>query len=197
MATESRILVIGASAGGVTALQSLLGWFDPHWQLSVFVTIHTGKSRSLLPQILKRSCRFPVHFAEHGKVFTTGIYIAPPDRHLIVEATTMSLSAGPRENHTRPAIDPMFRSAALHHGSQVIGILLTGYLQDGMNGLHEVGARGGCTIVQDPTDAEVPEIPLNALRRIKPDYVLPLTKIPMAIAERLKEAADISARRQR
>jgi two-component system chemotaxis response regulator CheB len=197
VATANTILVIGASAGGVTALQHLIARLEPHWPLSVFVTLHTGKNRSLMPQILSWNTSLPVQFAEDGAAFTTGVYVAPPDRHLLVEATTMALSAGPRENYARPAIDPMFRSAAQHHGSRVIAVLLTGYLNDGMNGLYEVHARGGCTIVQDPRDAQVPEIPLNALRRLSPDYVLPLAQIPDAIDERLKEAADSSVRRRR
>ena len=97
----------------------------------------------------------------------------------------MELSAGPAENHTRPAIDPMFRSAARNHGSSVIGVLLTGYLYDGMNGLYDIHKAGGTTIVQDPVDAEVPDIPRNALARLQPNYVLPLMEIPDAIAERL------------
>lgn len=139
-----------------------------------------------MPDILNWDSRLPARFAEHNKSFGRGIYIAPPDRHLLVGNGTMLLSAGPTENHARPAIDPMFRSAARSHGSSVIGVLLTGYLHDGVNGLHDIQKSGGTTIVQDPADAEVPEIPRNALARLQPNHVLPLAKITNAISERLK-----------
>ena len=150
-----------------------------------------------MPDILNGISRLPAQFAEHQQNFERGIYIAPPDRHLIVGKTTTALSAGPTENHARPAIDPMFRSAARNHGSRVIGVLLTGYLYDGINGLYEIHRVGGTTIVQDPLDAEVPEIPRNALARLKPDRVLPLTQIPDAISEQLITERRSSDRRSR
>jgi len=185
VALAKTIIVIGTSAGGVTALRRLVARFEAGWAVSVFITIHTGKNRSMMPDILNWNSRLPARFAEHEQAFGTGIYIAPPDRHLIVGSTTTFLSAGPTENHARPAIDPMFRSAARHHGPRVVGVLLTGYLFDGMNGLYEIGKSGGTTIVQDPLDAEVPEIPRNALARLQPDHVLPLMEIPNAISEQL------------
>ena len=189
MASANTIIVIGTSAGGVTALRRLAAQFDPSWLVSVFVTIHTGKNRNRMPDILSWNSRLPVQLAEHQKNFGRGIYIAPPDRHLIVGNTTTALSAGPTENHARPAIDPMFRSAARHHGSRVIGVLLTGYLYDGINGLYDIHRCGGTTIVQDPMDAEVPEIPRNAIARLQPDRVLPLAQIPHAISEQLANPA--------
>jgi len=107
----------------------------------------------------------------------------------------MLLSAGPKENHTRPAIDPMFRSAARNHGRRVIGVLLTGYLNDGVNGLYEIQRLGGATIVQDPADAEVAEIPRNALARLQPDHVLPLGKITSAVSELLEMQQGSTGRR--
>lgn len=136
----------------------MVSQFSPQWAVSVFITLHTGKNRSLLPDILNWDSPLRACFAEHRKPFGREIYIAPPDQHLIIGQTAMSLSAGPKENHCRPAIDPMFRSAAHNHGPNVTGILLTGYLFDGMNGLYEVHRQGGMTIVQDPTDAEVPDM---------------------------------------
>jgi two-component system chemotaxis response regulator CheB len=182
----NRIIVIGASAGGVIALRRLISQFAPEWPVAIFITLHTGKNRSVMPDILNWHSSLSACFAEHQKPFGRGIYIAPPDQHLLIGHDRTFLSSGPKENHTRPAIDPMFESAAHHHGSNVIGILLTGYLFDGMNGLFEVHRRGGTTIVQDPTDAEVPEIPLAALKRLQPDYVLPLADIPKAVAEQIQ-----------
>lgn len=134
-----------------------------------------------MPDILNWDRRLPARFAENQMRFEKGIYIAPPDRHLIIGGTRTFLTSGPTENHTRPAIDPMFRSAAREHGSRVIGVLLTGHLYDGVNGLHEIQKHGGATIVQDPADAEVPDIPTNALARLRPDLVLPLSEMPNAI----------------
>jgi two-component system chemotaxis response regulator CheB len=193
--TENRIVVIGTSAGGVTALRRLIGSFQSDWPLSVFITIHTGNNRSVLPDILNRNSRLPVQFAEHDMPFGRGVYIAPPDHHLLIGTTSTFLSRGPKENHVRPAIDPMFRSAASQHNARVIGVLLTGHLYDGMNGLYDVHRHGGRTIVQDPSEAEAPEIPLNALRRLRPNYVLPLSQIPNAIAKELEQSIDAEVRR--
>ena len=183
VATANTIIVIGTSAGGVEALRRLIAGFDPNWPVSVFITIHTGKNRNRMPEILNWGSRLPARFAEHQKSFGRGIYIAPPDRHLIVENGTMLLSAGPKENHARPAIDPMFRSAARHHGRRVIGVLLTGYLYDGMNGLYEIQKSGGTTIVQDKGSAKYDGMPNAALETGKVDAILP----PGEIARRLPE----------
>jgi two-component system chemotaxis response regulator CheB len=182
-----RLVVIGASAGGLSALRKLLGRFNAEWPVSVFITLHIGKNRSVLPKILNWDSPLHVAFAEHQKTFGRAVYVAPPDRHLIIGETTMFLSTGPKENHTRPAIDPMFRSAAMHHGSRIIGVLLTGHLYDGMNGLYEIHKSGGTTIVQDPTDAEVPDIPRNAIRRLKPDHIVPLADVPNVIAREVNQ----------
>jgi two-component system chemotaxis response regulator CheB len=194
--TGNRIVVIGTSAGGVTALRRLIGSLESDWPLSVFVTIHTGQNRSVLPDILNRVSQLPVRFAEDNMPFNRGVYIAPPDRHLLIGTTATFLGRGPKENHVRPAIDPMFRSAASQHNTQVIGVLLTGHLYDGMNGLYDVHRHGGRTIIQDPSDAEAPEIPLNALRRLRPSYVLPLSQIPNAIAKELEQSTEVEVRRQ-
>ncbi len=150
---------------------------------------HTyGRRVGGLAKILNGKSPLQVSNARHGEKFGRGIYLAPPDRHLIIDKDRLLLSEGPRENYARPAIDPMFRSAAKNHGRGVIGILLTGYLYDGIAGLYEIHAAGGRTIVQHPTDAEVPDIPLNALRRFSPDYLIPLSKIPATIAHELQVA---------
>jgi two-component system, chemotaxis family, protein-glutamate methylesterase/glutaminase len=190
----SSIVVIGASAGGVVALRSLISQFNPEWPVATFITLHSGKHRSLMPQLLNWHSPVRACFAQDDKPFGRGIYVAPPDKHLLIGDSTTTLSSGPKENHTRPAIDPMFRSAAYHHGSRVIGVLLTGYLFDGMNGIYEIHRHGGTTIVQDPADAEVPDIPANALTRLRPDYVLPLADIPRAVAEQLQRQRSMEAR---
>jgi len=191
VATPNAIVVIGTSAGGVAALSDLLAGFEAHWDVSVFITIHTGRT-STMQDILTWHSTLPVWRAEHQKRFARGVYVAPPDRHLLIDENTISLSAGPKENYVRPAIDPMFRSAAEHHRGRVIGVLLTGNLFDGVDGLHQIHLNGGRTIVQHPADADVPEIPLNALRRFTPDHVLQLSQIPAAISQRLAELQMLS-----
>ena len=181
-------MAIGASAGGVSALQKLVSQFDEKWPVAVFITIHMGRGGGDFARILNGKSPMPVSYARHGGEFGRGIYLAPPDRHLIIGKNGLSLSEGPRENYARPAIDPMFRSAAQNHGCRVIGVLLTGYLYDGVSGLYDIHAAGGRTIIQHPTDAEVPDIPLNALRRFSPDYLIPLSKISTTIAQELQVA---------
>lgn len=179
---RQAVIVIGCSHGCVEALMDLVAAFDPHWPASIFITRHIGRGPSQLPKVLARRSAMPVLHARDGDLIQQGrVYIAPPDFHLCVLATTVSLSHGPRVNWTRPAIDPMFRSAATAHTTSVIGILLSGYLSDGASGLFEVYAKGGQTIVQDPADAIAPYIPLTALQRVNPDHVVTVKKIPAAI----------------
>jgi two-component system, chemotaxis family, protein-glutamate methylesterase/glutaminase len=110
VSNPNTIVVIGASAGGVNALRKLVLNFSEYWPVSVFITIHTGKNRNHLPRLLSWESGLPVSFARHGEPLAKGIYFAPPDRHLIVGKDETFLSAGPRENLARPAIDPMFRA---------------------------------------------------------------------------------------
>ena len=188
-------MVIGCSHGGVAALLELTRAFDPRWHTSVFITIHIGRRESSLPQILGDRCPMPVSHARDREPIERGrVYVAPPDRHLCIEPSYMRLSHGPRENWARPAIDPMFRSAAHTHGPSLIGILLTGHLSDGVNGLETIHRCGGCTIVQDPSDALSPEMPRNALNRIEPDFTLPLCAISVAIGACLAEMPSYSER---
>jgi two-component system chemotaxis response regulator CheB len=171
---------------------SLLPEFDPLWPAAYFITLHTGRG-SLLPQVLQRSCVLPVKHAEHQERIRFGtVYVAPPDYHLEIGVGEIELSRGPKENWCRPAIDPMFRSAALAHGSSVIGVLMTGLLYDGANGLAVIQRHGGRTIVQDPDDAAAHEMPTAALRRLAPHYIVPLHEIGTIIGScigRRKEAA--------
>ncbi len=169
-------------------MQKLVSQFDEKWPVAVFITIHMGRGGGELARILNGISPLQVSYAAHNEEFGRGIYLAPPDRHLIIGKERLLLSEGPRENYARPAIDPMFRSAAKNHGRRVIGVLLTGYLYDGAAGLLEIQAAGGRTIIQHPTDARVPEIPLNALRRLTPDYMIPLSQIPATIAQELQVA---------
>lgn len=133
---------------------------------------------------LNQCCVLPAVHACDGQTFQPGhIYVAPSDHHLLVTQHEVCLSRGPRENFTRPAIDPLFRSAARSHGPKVIGVLLTGRLSDGAAGLHEIRQQGGQAVVQHPVEAVCPDMPLSALRHAGADHVVPLTAIPGLISK--------------
>jgi two-component system chemotaxis response regulator CheB len=185
------VIGIGASAGGIQALLTLVGKLPPDLPAAVLVTIHLHPQfRSSLDDIVSRAGRLPAAFAREGDAYRPGaIYIAPPDRHLLVYGDRLRLGSGPRENNSRPAIDPMLRSAAACCGVRSIGVVLTGTLGDGASGLWAVDRCGGLTVVQDPDDAAFPEMPLNALRRVAPDFVLPMADIAAKLDELARRAA--------
>jgi two-component system chemotaxis response regulator CheB len=168
------IVVIGGSAGAIQALRDLVAQLPPKLAAAVFVVVHVmPSSRSRLPLILERSAIVPVRHAEDGDLVEAGrVLVAPPDRHLLVHRDRVELSLGPREHSTRPAVDPLFRSAAVAYGPRVCAVVLSGTLDDGSEGLRLVADAGGLAIVQDPREAAHPEMPLNALRRVPPAEVL-------------------------
>lgn len=176
---DSAIVVIGASFGGVEALLRISAELTSELNAAVFITLHIGAHRSHLPSLWNSYGELPAAHAEDGQPIVPGrVYIAPPDHHLLVHRHHIRLSRGPRENWARPAIDPMFRSAAKTYGPRVIGAILTGRLNDGTAGLYEIKARGGATVVQDPADAACPEMPGSALVHVGPDHCVPLSHIP-------------------
>lgn len=180
------ILAIGTSAGGFDALRFLAGEFARDFPASVVVVIHlSSQFRSALDAILTQAGPLPASFAVDGqKLERSRIYIAPADRHLIVDSGHLRLGSGPRENNARPALDPLFRSAALCCGSRTVGAVLTGTLGDGAAGLSALKQSGGITVVQDPSDAAYAEMPTTALARSHPDYVVSLAGMP-ALFEKL------------
>ena len=177
------IVVIGASAGGVDAICSLAAALPADFPAAVFVVLHIGAHKSQLPWLLNQAGSLPACHPRDGDLIRPGyIYVAPPDHHLLVEAGRIRLSRGPRENWARPAVDPLFRSAARAYGSDVIGVILTGGLNDGTAGLLEIKQRGGTTVVQDPDDAADPGMPQSALRHVAVDHCLPVQDIPALLA---------------
>jgi two-component system chemotaxis response regulator CheB len=143
-----------------------------------FVVNHIGGNQSRLPEILEAAGPLPAAFATDGEtIVPRRICIAPPDYHLLLGRTTMALVRGPRENWSRPAIDPLFRSAARTFGPRVIGVLMTGLLNDGTAGLYEIGRHRGITIVQDPGEAEWPDMPASAFKHVAVDHCVPLDSI--------------------
>ena len=186
------IVVVGASAGGIEALRVLVGKLPADLPASLFIVLHTAPDApSMLADILDRSGRLPALTPKNGERIRPGtIYVAPPDRHLLIEPNRVRVTRGPKENRFRPAIDPLFRSAAQTYGPRVVGIILTGYLDDGTAGLWTVKQLGGTAVVQDPADALVPYMPLNAVTHVKVDYCLPLEEIAPLLVRLTTEAVE-------
>ena len=173
------VIVIGASAGGVTALLDLVKTLPADFPAPVFVVQHLAPdSPSILPQLLSAVSELPVKHPQNGETVKPGtIYVAPPDHHLLLEDDQLLVARGPKENRFRPSIDALFRSAAYTYGPRVIGVVLTGYLDDGTSGLWSVQRMGGLTVVQDPLDAQQPSMPTNALEFVVADHVVPLAQL--------------------
>ena len=184
------IIVIGASAGGLKAVSTLLAALPTDLKASVFVVQHMAPSSpSLLAEILGSVSTLPVSQArDHQPVERGHVYVARPDYHLLLNPGYLRVVRGPQENRFRPAIDALFRSAARAYGPRVVAVVLTGYLDDGTVGLQAVKKLGGIAVVQDPKDAEQPGMPRNALRYVHCDYVLPLNEIPARLVNLVGEA---------
>jgi two-component system, chemotaxis family, protein-glutamate methylesterase/glutaminase len=173
------VIVVGASTGGVDALRRLAAALPRDLPAAVFVVVHGGaETRNYLADLLTAAGPLPAVTAEEGMPIARGrIYIAPSDRHLLVGHDHVHVRRGPKENRTRPAIDPLFRSAAVHCSTRVIGVVLTGLLDDGTAGLRAIRRCGGLAVVQDPADAACPDMPRSALAHAGADHVLPLAGI--------------------
>jgi two-component system, chemotaxis family, protein-glutamate methylesterase/glutaminase len=182
---QRSIVVIGASSGGLEALIEIVGGLAPDLDVALFVVVHTSaQATSVLPQILARAGRLPAAHAQNGEVIQPGrIYVAPPDFHLLLRDGRTEVVRGPKENNHRPAVDPLFRSAAQAYGPRVIGIVLSGSLDDGAAGLFAIKNRGGIAIVQDPQDATFPDMPRAALAAVSIDYCVSKKEIATLIHE--------------
>ncbi len=180
------IIVIGASAGGVETLTQLVKLLPRELNAAVLVVLHfPSYGTSVLPSILSRSGALPAKHPEDGEALRSRqIYIAPPDYHLVIELGQVRLSHGSKENGHRPAIDPLFRSAALVYRKRVIGVILTGLLDDGTAGLAMIKQKGGVAIAQDPEEALFDGMPSSAIAKVAVDYVLPVAEIASVLVER-------------
>lgn len=185
------IIVVGASAGGVETLKHLVRDLPRDLPAALMVVVHLSpQSPGFLPAILERAGALPARAPKDYEAIEPGqIYVAPPDRHLLVEQGTLRVVHGPKENRHRPAIDPLFRSAAWMYGPRVAGVILSGTLDDGTAGLWAVKSCGGVTVVQDPVDAMYPGMPANALRSVQVDHCLPLEKLPALLIALAHEPA--------
>lgn len=185
------IIVIGGSAGALPGLIQVVGQLPADLPAALFVVIHfSPQSRSHLSAILSRAGSLPAVDARDGEAILPGrIYVAQPDRHMLIQDGHIYLQRGARENRFRPAIDPLFRSAARAHRSRVIGVLLSGQLSDGVMGLMAIRLQGGVAIVQDPREAPSPSMPRTALEHDAVDYTLPVQEMAAAIVRLVNEPA--------
>jgi two-component system, chemotaxis family, protein-glutamate methylesterase/glutaminase len=189
------VVVIGASAGGVEAISRIVADLPRDIRASIFVVLHISRGRSLLPEILTRAGRLPATHPTDGEPLQYGrIYVAPPDQHLIVQAGAVRTVHTASENGVRPAVDPLFRSAARAYGSRVVGVILTGTLDDGTAGVAAIKEAGGITIAQDPDEASSPGMPRSAIASGRIDHVVPLRDIPLLLAALAEEEAAVGER---
>jgi two-component system chemotaxis response regulator CheB len=194
VALEKRnIIVIGASAGGFEALKRLVGDLPADLDAAVFIVWHMAPEvRGVLPQVLNQQNTMPAQHAEDNEpIVFNRIYVAPPDRHLVIENGFVRITRGPKENRFRPAVDPLFRSAAYFYGPRVIGIILSGALDDGTAGLWTIKNRGGIAIVQHPSDAEVPSMPESALANVDTDFSVPVSEMGALLKKLTSDSAGI------
>jgi two-component system chemotaxis response regulator CheB len=182
-------IVIGGSVGAIETLRQLLGQLPASFPAAILVVVHTAPLRhSILPQIICRGGSLPCEHATDGAKIEPGhVYVAPPDFHLLVEDTAMRLDHGPRENGHRPAVDPLFRSAAKWCGPRVVGVVISGGLDCGTAGLHAIRAKRGIAVVQEPADAICPDMPLSAIRHDVVDHVVPVTGMGALLAKLVHE----------
>src|SRR5882724_6453137 len=189
------VIVIGASAGGVKALTAIVGGLPRDLSASVFVVLHVSPHKpSTLPTILGRAGPLEVVHAQDGEVVRNGkIYVAPPDRHLLLETDKIAVRRGPKENRFRPSVDALFRSAADVYGSRAIGVILSGLLDDGTSGLRSIKRLGGIGIVQKPEDARYPQMPRNALDNVEIEHVCRATEIGALLAKLVGETSPLQS----
>ena len=185
------VVVIGASSGGVEAVSTLLSQLPPTIPAALFVVLHVGRGYSGdLAGTIGRRCPLTVRFAVDGEPIENGhVYVAPGDVNMLVERGRLVIQASPRESHHRPSINALFRSAAQAYGRRVVGVILTGILEDGAAGAWEIWRRGGLVIVQDPADAAYPALPTHVKATVPVDYCAPLPRIAELIQ-------DFATRRQ-
>src|SRR5438128_4983989 len=188
---KKDIVVVGASAGGMAALEQLVAGLPRGLPASLFVVWHLAPGvKSVLPTLLARAGPLPACNPKDGDPIEPGrIYVGPNDHHMLLENGYIRVARGPKENRFRPAVDPLFRSAAYLYSTRVIGVVLSGALDDGTAGLWAIKLRGGTAVVQDPADAVHRSMPLNALDNVDVDHKLPAREIGPLLGRLVREQA--------
>jgi two-component system chemotaxis response regulator CheB len=183
------IIVIGGSAGALAVVSKIVAQLPHDLPASIFIVLHISPAReSFLPSILTRAGSMPAFQPSDQQQIEYGrIYIAPPDQHLILENRHIRLVHGPKENRARPAIDPLFRSAAANYGRRAIGVLLSGTLDDGTAGLRAIKQAGGITVVQDPAEALYPSMPESAIYKNSIDHILKAGEIAQLLQQLVEQ----------
>jgi two-component system chemotaxis response regulator CheB len=187
------IIVMGASAGGVEALREIVRGLPADLSAAIFVVLHLpSDATSVLPDILKRAGRLPAFHPKDLDAIEPGrIYVAQPDCHLLIKRGQVRLVRGPKENSARPAIDPLFRTAARYYARRVIGVVLSGTLDDGTAGLLDIKLRGGIAVVQEPADAIYSGMPRSALENVEVDHCVPASEIASLLTRLVNEPATV------
>ncbi|NML18198.1 chemotaxis protein CheB [Azohydromonas caseinilytica] len=188
---QGRVIAIGSSAHGIETLQRLVSRLPKDLPAPVLIAQHSSpQSPGFLPEILSRAGPLPAAHAREGEIMAPGhIYVAPPDRHLLLRKEgRLHLSQGPRENNARPAVDATFRSVALACGPAAVGVVLTGFLDDGTAGLLTIKDCGGVAVVQDPDEALAPSMPRSALRHVSVDHCCTIEVMASRLAELARDA---------
>lgn len=196
---ENQVIVIGTSAGGMAALKKLLSQLQPEFPVPILVVQHISADaagNALIDSLNKASTLTCIHATNGAALLPGHVYIAPSDHHMMIGINQkLLITKGAHENRSRPAINPLFRSAAVAFGFGVIGILLTGYLDDGTDGLQVIHECGGICVVQEPEDADYPDMPKNAINQVQVDHVVPISEmgglIYQLISRKIKKSAPV------
>jgi two-component system chemotaxis response regulator CheB len=192
-----NLVVMGASAGGVEVFLRIVAGLPSGFPAAVCIVLHTAPtSGGILTHLLSRAGKLTVQPVKDRQQLKPGhVYVAPPDFHLLIRGNTIRLTKGPKENGFRPAVDPLFRTAAHEKGRQVIGVVLSGSLDDGTLGLADIKKAGGIAVIQDPDDAHFPSMPSSALRNVEVDHIATADEIPALlvrlVSEPLKKATPM------
>lgn len=185
------LIVVGASAGGMAALKQLVAQLPKDFPAPVFVVNHMGAGTTgeVLVKVLNDSGSLTCVHGHHEQAFKSGyVYVAPSDQHMLVAKGKILITKGARENRSRPAIDPLFRSAAVAYGNRVIGIILTGYLDDGTSGMMAIKRCGGVCVAQAPADAAYPDMPQSVIANVGADYCLPIAQMGALLSDLVSRA---------
>ncbi|KTD52080.1 Chemotaxis response regulator protein-glutamate methylesterase [Legionella quinlivanii] len=188
---KDYMVVIGCSAGGLTALKGVISRLPADFPAAVIVVKHIQPGSNMLPGLISRFSKLPVITPRPNQTLESGhIFVAPSDCHITIVDGKIHLDSGPKINHARPAIDPLFCSAALYNGPATIGVVLSGMLDDGSTGLAVIKEKNGIAIAQDLSEAEYPDMPKNAIQNVAMDYCLPVNEIALVLEKLVQKPLE-------